>query len=147
LDYKVIAAHNLPDNTEFKGTYDLTIDADFARCIYGFTKAPIGATVSIVSADGQSQVATVVVSQVDKWIHLGAYGFTFSSPTLKVKFTQVAEPVATPTPTPSATPTPAPSATASPVIAKKTVIVCMKGKVVKKVIAVNPKCPAGYKKK
>jgi hypothetical protein len=147
LDYKVIAAHNLPDNTEFKGTYDLTIDADFARCIYGFTKAPIGATVSIVSADGQSQVATVVVSQTDKWIHLGAYGFTFSSPTLKVKFTQATEPVVTPTPTPSVTPTPAPSATAKPIITKKTVIVCMKGKVVKKVTAVNPKCPAGYKKK
>jgi len=141
LDYKVIATHNLPDNTEFKGTYDLTIDADFARCIYGFTKAPIGATVSIVSADGQSQVATVVVSQKDKWIHLGAYGFTFSSPTLKVKFTQVAEPVATPTPTPTPTPS------ANTVVPKKTVIVCMKGKVVKKVTAINPKCPAGYKKK
>ena len=143
LDYKVIAAHNLADGTEFKGTYDLTIDADFARCIYGFTKAPIGATVSIVSADGQSQVATVIVSQKDKWIHLGAYGFTFSSPTLKVKFTQAAEPVVTPTPTPSASP----SAIVKPLVAKKTVIVCMKGKVVKKITAVNPKCPAGYKKK
>jgi len=140
LDYKVIAAHNLPDGSEFKGTYDLTIDADFARCIYGFTQAPIGATVSIVSADGQSQVATVVVSQKDKWIHLGAYGFTFSSPTLKVKFTQAAEPVATPTPSASPTAT-------KPVAAKKTVIVCMKGKTVKKVSGVNPKCPAGYKKK
>jgi hypothetical protein len=141
LDYKVISAHNLPDGSEFKGTYDLTIDADFARCIYGFTKAPIGATVSIISADGQSQVATVVVSQKDKWIHLGAYGFTFSSPTLKVKFTQVVEPIATPTPTPTPTPS------ANPIVPKKTVIVCMKGKVVKKVTAINPKCPVGYKKK
>jgi hypothetical protein len=86
-------------------------------------------------------VATVVVSQKDKWIHLGAYGFTFSSPTLKVKFTQVAEAVVTPSPTPIPTPS------VNTVVPKKTVIVCMKGKVVRKVTAVNPKCPAGYKKK
>lgn len=140
LDYKVISAHNLPDGSEFKGTYDLTIDADFARCIYGFSKAPLGATVSVVSADGNSQVATVVVSQKEKWIHLGAYGFTFSSPTLKVKFTQVTEPVATPTPTPT------PTAAAKPVV-KKFTITCVKGKTSKKVTAFKPTCPTGYKKK
>ena len=30
---------------------------------------------------------------------------------------------------------------------KKTTITCVKGKLTKKVTAVNPKCPAGYKKK
>ena len=30
---------------------------------------------------------------------------------------------------------------------KKTTIVCVKGKLTKKVTAINPKCPAGYKKK
>jgi hypothetical protein len=125
LDYKVLAPHYLVDGTEFKGTYDLTIDTDFARCLYGFTKAPIGATVSVVSSDGQAQVATVVVSQRDKWIHLGAYGFGFSTPTLKVKFTQAK----------------------AAVVAKKTTITCVKGKTTKKVTAVKPACPSGYKKK
>jgi hypothetical protein len=125
LDYKVLAPHYLADGTEFKGTYDLTIDTDFARCLYGFTKAPIGATVSVVSSDGQAQVATVVVSQRDKWIHLGAYGFGFSTPTLKVKFTQAK----------------------AAVVAKKTTIICVKGKTSKKVTAVAPKCPSGFKKK
>ena len=32
-------------------------------------------------------------------------------------------------------------------VAKKTTITCLKGKITKKVTAVNPKCPAGYKKK
>jgi hypothetical protein len=125
LDYKVLAPHYLADGTEFKGTYDLTIDTDFARCLYGFTKAPIGATVSVVSSDGQAQVATVVVSQRDKWIHLGAYGFGFSTPTLKVKFTQAK----------------------AAVVAKKTTITCVKGKTTKKVTAVKPSCPSGFKKK
>ena len=125
LDYKVLAPHYLADGTEFKGTYDLTIDTDFARCLYGFTKAPIGATVSVVSSDGQAQVATVVVSQRDKWIHLGAYGFGFSTPTLKVKFTQAK----------------------AAVVAKKITITCVKGKTTKKVTAVKPTCPSGFKKK
>jgi hypothetical protein len=59
---------------------------------------------------------------------------------------------ATPTPTPTETPVPTPTpsatvvATAKPA-AKKTTIRCVKGKTSKKVTAVNPKCPAGYKKK
>ena len=125
LDYKVLAPHYLADGTEFKGTYDLTIDTDFARCLYGFSNAPISATVSIVSSEGQPQVATVVVSQRDKWMHLGAYGFGFSAPTLKVKFSQAKAAIA----------------------AKKTTITCVKGKTSKKVTAVKPKCPSGLKKK
>jgi hypothetical protein len=72
-------------------------------------------------------------------LHLGAYGFTFSSPTLRVKLSQAA---AVPTPTPSATP-----AVTKPLAAKKTSINCVKGKTTKKVTAVNPKCPSGYRKK
>jgi hypothetical protein len=37
-------------------------------------------------------------------------------------------------------------ASSNPVV-KKTTITCVKGKLTKKVTAVNPKCPAGYKKK
>jgi F0F1-type ATP synthase membrane subunit b/b' len=36
---------------------------------------------------------------------------------------------------------------AAAAIAKRTTIVCIKGKVTKKVTAIKPKCPAGYKKK
>jgi hypothetical protein len=38
-------------------------------------------------------------------------------------------------------------AAAKAAAAKKTTITCVKGKLTKKVIAVNPKCPKGYKKK
>ena len=49
------------------------------------------------------------------------------------------------TPTPSATPIATPIATTTS--ASKSTISCFKGKTVKKVTAVNPKCPKGYKKK
>ena len=48
--------------------------------------------------------------------------------------------------TPTPTPTPTPTASANPVI-KKVTITCIKGKTSKKVTAVKPKCPTGYKKK
>jgi hypothetical protein len=37
--------------------------------------------------------------------------------------------------------------TAQSNLTKKTTITCVKGKLTKKVTAVNPKCPTGYKKK
>ena len=143
LDYKVSSPHYLPDGTEFKGMYNLIIKSDVARCIYGFTNAPVSATISIVSADGTSQVATTLFGERDGWMYLKANNFTFSAPTLKVKLTQeVEKPVATPSPAVTATPTAKPAAAV-----KKTTITCTKGKTSKKVTAVKPTCPAGYKKK
>ncbi len=139
LDYKVAAPHYLPNGSEFKGTYNLVIRSEVARCIYGFTDAPVSATISIVSSDGTNQVATTLFSEKDGWIYLSANNFTFSSPILKVKLKQeVSKPLATPTK----------SATTSPAAAaKKTTITCVKGKTTKKVSAKNPKCPMGFKKK
>lgn len=47
----------------------------------------------------------------------------------------------------SSTPTPLPTPTVSKVNAKRSTITCIKGKLTKKVTAVKPKCPKGYKKK
>ena len=132
IDYKVIAPHLLADGSIFKGTYDLTLNSELARCMYGFTKAPISATVSIVSLDGSNQIATTVMREKNGLIHLGAYGFTFSTPTVRVKLSQEAQ---------------APAASAQPSNSKKVSIICIKGKTTKKVTAVKPKCPTGFKKK
>jgi len=94
------------------------------------------------------------VTEKNNWLRLSAKGFTYSSPTIKIKLSQEA-PAPTPTPTPIPTPTPTPTATpvadpapsAKPVVAKKVTITCVKGKTVKKVTAVKPVCPAGFKKK
>jgi hypothetical protein len=128
LDYKVASPHYLPNGKVFKGTYNLVMKSSVARCIYGFTDAPVSATVSVVAADGTSQVATTVLGEKSGWLYLSASGFTFSSPTVRVKLTQAGSKIA-------------------PTIVKKTSITCIKGDSTKKVIAVNPKCPAGYKKK
>jgi hypothetical protein len=143
LDYKVASTHFEADGTTvFKGSYELIMSSSVARCIYKFSAAPISATVSVTSENGEANTATTVINEKNGWLKLGAYGFTFSSPTVRVKLTQEAE-VAAPSPTPS--PSAIPSA--APVAAKKTSITCVKGKSSKKVTAINPACPKGYKKK
>ena len=143
LNYQVAAPHYATDKSEFKGTYDLVIRSDVARCIYGFSKAPINATISITSSDGTPQIATTVIGEKDGWVYLRAKNFSFSAPVITAKLSQVAEVVA-PTPTPTPTPTPSAS-TKAPV--KAVTITCIKGKMTKKVTAAKPKCPTGYKKK
>ena len=140
LDYKVASPHFLPDGKVFQGKYNLYIDSKVARCIYKFSNAPISASVSITSSDGgQQSIATTVVKESSGWLHLSASGFTFSSPTLKVKLTQGANAATT-------SPSSSPSKTVAPVV-KKSTITCAKGNLTKKVTAVTPKCPTGYKKK
>lgn len=91
LDYKVAAPHYDRLGNVNVGSYDLVINSATARCLYGFTSAPLKAAVSVVSNDGQTQVATNSLSEKDGWLHLSVQGFNYSSPTLKVKFTQDGE--------------------------------------------------------
>jgi hypothetical protein len=140
LEYKVAAPHYKPNGEVFKGTYDLQLRSESARCLYNFSKAPISAKVEVLSENGEKQVAVTTVNEKDGWLYLSAKGFTFSAPVVSVKLSQE-KPVVVPTPSPTPTPTMA------PVAAKKSSITCVKGKTSKKVTAINPKCPTGYKKK
>jgi len=129
LDYKVAGLHYLPGGkSEVEGSYNFVMRSETARCLYGFSKAPISARISVTSATGEKKVATTVVSEKNGWLKLAAYGCTFSSPTISVKLSQ---------------------GKAAPV-AKKTTITCVNVKykvLTKKVTAAKPKCPSGYKKK
>jgi hypothetical protein len=139
LDYKVSSPHFDEKGGSNVGNYNLVLSSEAARCLYKFSKAPISATISIVSSDGTAQVATTTVNEKNGWLYLSANGFNYSAPTVRVKLTQeVEKPFATPSP----------SASAAPVaVAKKTTITCVKGKTSKKVTAIKPVCPTGFKKK
>lgn len=90
LSYRVAGMHFLPDGvTEAIGTYDLVMRSDVARCLYGFTKAPVSATIQVVGAGGEETVATTIVSERDGWLKLAAYGFTFSEKEIRVTLDQV----------------------------------------------------------
>ena len=150
LTYKVASPHFEANGDVARGSYDLVLRADVARCIYGFSKAPIRAEISITSSDGSTQeIASEMLSEKDGWFYLSAKNFTFSSPTLKVKLTQEkTKEVVVETKVESAKPVEVVAVSVKPVIAKKShSIVCSKGKVTKRVSGVNPKCPSGFRKK
>ena len=89
LNYKVTGLHYLPGGKDLSlGTYDLIMRSDTARCLYGFSKAPLSATVSVTGGSGGKNVATTVVSEKNGWLKMAAYGFTFSKKTIKVKITK-----------------------------------------------------------
>jgi hypothetical protein len=120
LDYRVTGFHFKSDGvTPNLGTYDLVMRSDAARCLYGFSNAPISAKVSVSSANGVSSVATTVVSEKNGWLNMKAAGFTFSEKTLKVRITQAKN--------------------------QRYTISCTKGTVTKKVTGTKPKCPRGFK--
>ena len=140
LNYRVGGAHFLADGrTLVRGSYDLALRSEFARCLYGFSNAPIGASISVVSSDGSTQDISTESLREDanrQWLYLSAKNFTFSSPTIRIKLIQKAEI----------------SVAAKPAAKSKkgaavNTITCTKGKTLKKVTGANPKCPSGYKKK
>ena len=141
LNYKVAGAHTNLDGSLFQGRYTYIVRSDTARCYYGFSDAPIVASVEVVSADNSAQIATVLVSEnkTTGFIKLQANNFTFSAPTIKVKLMQD-KPIVPAKSEASAAPK-------SSVAKKVITITCAKGKITKKFSGANPKCPSGYKKK
>ncbi|MEY4962388.1 MAG: hypothetical protein RLZZ249_1085 [Actinomycetota bacterium] len=93
LRYSVAGLHFGTDGKTLSlGTYDLIMRSDFARCIYGFSKAPIQAAISVLSVAGESVVATTEVSERNGWLKLAAYGFTYSEKEVRVTLSQDPEP-------------------------------------------------------
>ena len=127
LNYTVGAPHFDSKGIVFGGFYQLNLRSDVARCIYGFSNAPISAKVDIASADGTPRVAVTTLSEKNGWLNLTAAGFEFSTPKIAVKLIQEASKVVTP----------------SKVVVKK--ITCVKGKVSR--VVTTATCPSGYKKK
>jgi hypothetical protein len=122
INYSVGGLHYLPDGkTLVSGTYDLVMRSETARCLYGFSSAPISASINVVSSNGETSTSVTSFSETAGWVHFSADGFNFSTPQINVKLTQSK--------------------------AKKT-ITCVsvkKPSLKKKVTAIAPKCPTGYR--
>jgi hypothetical protein len=142
LSYKVAGFHHAADGkTPNTGTYDLIIRSDAARCLYGFSDAPLSAVVSVTGAAGTENIASTIISERGGWLRLSAAGFTFSEKTINIKLSQSTK-VTAPNST-SSEPKSNQPATAKPT---KKSISCIKGGVTKKVTGTSPRCPKGYKR-
>jgi hypothetical protein len=161
--------HFAPDGGLNNGYLELRIPRESALCMWKLDlDGSINASVSITYEDGSApSVGTVVGKKIENDYLIITSGFHFSSPNVAVKIVKgsgvsTPEPTPEPTPVPTAEPeaiaTPAaqvlalPESEPKPIVSpaaaiKKVTITCVKGKATKKISAVKPVCPTGYKKK
>jgi hypothetical protein len=87
LRYEVAAPHYMPDGeTLSKGRYSINMNTDFVKCLLGVDKVPTQARVELIYPDGEASAATLAVKQDKNFLRLYYENFTFSNPTVAVKF-------------------------------------------------------------
>ena len=142
------------------GWVEASIRGDMVRKVFKLEPKTMNqAIIEVTSADGTQQNATYntrYLSATDV-VEIRAFGYNFSSKTIKIKLpSPSATPSATPSPTPTSTttttstnqtPSSSNQTTTKPAGAKpkQKTLICKKGKLVKKIVGSNPKCPAGYR--
>jgi len=157
LKYRVAGMHwysTLPEDPETEdllehkvlGSYDLLIEAEYARCLYRLADADIAPTVSVfeTSTDAPKVGASLAgFSETGGWMNFNVRGITFSNPTIAINFNaeqsndgqqgggNTAGPVATPVVAPTS-----PVNLANPIPAGKTNVVLVGGVAVD--VAVKP---------
>jgi hypothetical protein len=95
FSYKVSNLHRHASGQVVNGYFTFVIDSETARCLYGFSNAPISAKVTVVGELGAEQVSTTIVSERDGWLTLTASGFTYSEKEIQIRLSQ--PPVSQPT--------------------------------------------------
>lgn len=127
LDFQIASTHLRQDGNINIGTYNLSISESVAQCIWGSSTLGLGASISVVSQDGLAQVATTSMGKLEGQLNFAASGFQFSAKKISISLGVQ-------------------KTSKAVLLPSKTKITCTKGRFVKTVIAVNPRCPKGYKK-
>ena len=151
LTVNVWAPHLDPSGAVYRGYYEGNFTKQYISCLWGIDANKIADEFSVSITDqgtGASQVATTSIVQTNNGVRLVASGFHYSKGEIKFSRSALsASKTPTPTPAPVVTESPTPTPTPKATVAKKVTITCVKGKTVRKVTAVKPLCPAGFKKK
>jgi hypothetical protein len=129
--WSAAAPHFAPDGvTVNKGFYKAIIPTNDAKLLWGLENPNDAATalqITLTTEAGGTAAALKNVSVKNGKIIIDVSGFEYSRPKLKIGIKAGYKP--------------------SKTMLNKTSITCVKGKSVKKITAVKPTCPAGYKKK
>jgi hypothetical protein len=129
--WSAAAPHFAPDGvTVNRGFYKAIIPVNDAKLLWGLENPNDAATalqITLTTEAGGTAAASKSVSVKNGKIIIDVSGFEYSRPKLKIGIKAGYKP--------------------SKTMLNKSSITCVKGKSVKKITAVNPTCPAGYKKK
>ena len=155
LSYKASAPRLAPDGKSINtGFYYATISSADALALWGLKKpedAAAALTISVRTNEGGSTAATKTVAVKNGRIIIQVFGFEFPDPLLDISLNPSYDVLSSSAQSSSnmsaagtvrTTASPKPSPTA-----KATTISCIKGNQLRRVTAVKPKCPAGFKKR
>jgi hypothetical protein len=151
IQLQVAAMASKADGSRNQGTFEVAVPIKIAQCLWGVDLSK--SATALISASypelGITEVITTSSRVENGTYYLSANGFHYSSPTIKVKVVQNNPDPVIENKGQSTLESESKASTSVKVtsVKKKSTITCVKGKVTKKVIAVNPKCPTGYKKK
>ena len=125
-----------------KGWMETAIKGEVIRKAFNLDPSQAGniVKVEISEGDGKSEIATYTsryLKTLDVF-EIKAYNFGFSSPTLRVKLKPIVQ---------SSSAGNSPVAAPKPGQTNRVTISCVKGKTIKKISGVKPKCPTGFRKK
>lgn len=131
LELNVSNSHfNTDGETPWIGRYNGTVPIATASCLWGqelSSKSQFQASV-YEDTTGVTKAATTAVSVNDVNLKIDAYGFTFSSPTIRVNYV------------------PPVSGAVKGKSPKIQTITCKKGRLTKRVKGVRPRCPIGFRR-
>ena len=136
FSFKVASPHLDENGKPNIGYYTLMIPVEQAVCRWGDQVQNPVAQIEVVNQDGSTKITTAIAQTEFGLLKFQVSGFGYSNPTIKIKLGGKLN---------NSQPTQAPTAPITPTIT--TSITCVKGKIAKKVTAIRPTCPVGYKKK
>ncbi|CAB4779185.1 unannotated protein [freshwater metagenome] len=132
LEFQIAAPHAFGNGTPIVGQYYLSLSKKVADCLWGTNVANAKATVSVTYPDGIVEIINSTMKTSATAVDFSITGFHYSVDQFSIKLeTQAIKP---------------PTFSEKPKEIIKTII-CVKGKSVKRIPGVAPKCPSGYKLK
>jgi hypothetical protein len=128
IEVKLQATHFKTDGSPNTGYLEVRIPTKMAKCMWGVSlDGEVSAKVSLTYPDSSiPEILTVTGNINDGDFLMVSTGFHYSSPTVSIKLDNKSN---------------------SAVTQVKKTIICLRGKVSKKVSGITPKCPIGYKLK
>ena len=126
----IAGPHYKTDGSLNSGFFEARISKRLGECLWGIDLSKnVQAVLTITDNGGVPEVQTVASKMVGDEFVLKASNFHYSTPKISLKLRNE------------------PPTAIQPLSTTKMTIVCIKGKVVKRITSVTPKCPAGFRKK
>jgi hypothetical protein len=165
FEYQVGAAGKTLNGEKRSGYFSMLMSKEVAECFYGkqATMPKVMLAITTKIGDTELVLATSIIESQKSFLKVEAAGFGYSAKTLLIKLIESPEIIEPETKTTNSnvsgssdvskeSESKSVSNSIPGTLASKTnkmikSITCIKGKTAKKVTGVNPKCPAGYKKK